>query len=464
MKYFSALILASLCLTLAASAQTSPSTPPLRVAIAGLVHGHVEGFFKNSLHRTDIQLVAIAEPDQLLASRYATQFGRPQPHFRRIGNHAAEHASQAVLAYTSTYDHRRVVEICARHGVPVMMEKPLAVSAEDAHAMEYAALKGKIQVLVNYETTWYRSNRAAYDLARKKTIGDIRKIVVHDGHRGPKEIGVQPEFFAWLTDPKLDGGGALFDFGCYGADLATWLMGNRRPTTVTAVTQQIKPDIYPRVDDEATIILTYPKAQAIIQASWNWPFDRKDLEVYGQTGYAITVARDDVRVRLQGKEDSTSPPSPFRLPRMIHCPTCGRLFWKAAPPTAPRPWKPMSSSPRSSTRHGARRLPDNPSTWREARPWPSAITKSATIHSHYPCFAMLIASAIAGVLVIISASCSMHLRQWFCPAGYSASFASAHFSIAKLGFPGEGFAAGLNPPAAAKTSSDILGRSLCSSS
>ena len=127
-------------------------------------------------------------------------------------------------------------------------------------------------------------------------------MVVHDGHRGPKEIGVGPEFLAWLTDPKLNGAGALFDFGCYGADLMTWLMDGARPLTVTAVTQQIKPEIYSRVDDEATIILTYPKTQAIVQASWNWPFDRKDMEVYGQTGYVITVKRDDIRVRRGGND------------------------------------------------------------------------------------------------------------------------------------------------------------------
>ena len=130
----------------------------------------------------------------------------------------------------------------------------------------------------------------------------MRKIVVHDGHQGPKEIGVPPEFFAWLTNPKLDGAGALFDFGCYGADLATWLMDGRPPDTVTAVTQQIKPEIYPHVDDEASIVLTYPKAVAILQASWNWPFDRKDMEVYGQHGQVFTVKRDDVRVRITGEE------------------------------------------------------------------------------------------------------------------------------------------------------------------
>ena len=277
---------------------------PLRVAIAGLVHGHVEGFFENSLHRPDIQLVGIADPDQQLASRYATQFSIDHSLlFSDLEDMLKKTHPQAVLAYTNTREHRRVVEICARYRVPVMMEKPLAVSSQDAHAIEAAARQANIQVLVNYETTWYRSNHAAYDITRTDSIGEIRKIVVHDGHRGPKEIGVQPEFFAWLSDPNLNGAGALFDFGCYGADLVTWLMNGRRPLGVTAVTQQIKPDIYPRVDDEATIILTYPHAQAILQASWNWPFDRKDMEVYGQTGSVITVRQNDVRVRLEGKDE-----------------------------------------------------------------------------------------------------------------------------------------------------------------
>src|SRR5438105_14514141 len=101
---------------------------------------------------------------------------------------------QAVLVYTNTYDHRRVVEICARRGVHVMMEKPLAVSLDDALAIEKMAHAGHIHVLVNYETSWYPSNRAAYDLVHENGLGEIRKVVVHDGHNGPKEINVEPEF------------------------------------------------------------------------------------------------------------------------------------------------------------------------------------------------------------------------------------------------------------------------------
>jgi predicted dehydrogenase len=284
---------------------SSGETEPLRVAIAGLVHGHAEGFFSNALHRHDIRIVGISEPDRSLFDRYAAQFGLdPALYHASLEEMLETTQPQAVLAYTNTFDHRQVVETCARHGVPVMMEKPLAVSVEDAQAIARAAKEGMIQVLVNYETTWYRSNHAAYDLVRQGVIGEVRKVVVHDGHQGPKEISVHPEFLGWLTDPGLNGGGALFDFGCYGADLMTWLMGGQRPLSVTAVTQQIKPDVYAHVDDEATIILTYPKAQAILQASWNWPFNRKDMEVYGRTGYVITVGRDELRVRREGDREA----------------------------------------------------------------------------------------------------------------------------------------------------------------
>jgi glucose-fructose oxidoreductase len=302
--------------SVASRAQTAPATnkeeTPLRVALAGLVHGHAFGFFDQFQHRADLQVVGIAEADRQLTAQFAKRYGlAPTVFYSDLDEMLKATHPQAVLAYTNTFDHRRVVEICAHYGIPVMMEKPLAVSMEDARAIEKAAREGKIQVLVNYETTWYRSNQAAYDLVHENALGEIRKVVVHDGHEGPKEIGVGPEFLAWLTDPKLNGAGALFDFGCYGTDLATWLMGGRRPDSVTAVTQQIKPDVYPHVEDEATVILTYPKAQAIIQASWNWPFSRKDMEVYGQKGYAITVGRDELRVRLPEKEEKLTEAKPL---------------------------------------------------------------------------------------------------------------------------------------------------------
>ena len=281
--------------------------PNLPIGVVGLTHGHVAGFFSNFGKRFDAHIVGIAEPDEKLRARYAARYKLDSNlFFPRLEEMLDKAKPQAVVVFTDTHDHLRVVEACAARGIHVMMEKPLSASLEQAQAMERAAGRGKIQVLVNYETTWYASNYAAWSLAdEQRTIGPIRKMVAHDGHQGPKEIGVSPEFLAWLTDPVKNGAGALFDFGCYGADLMTWLMKGERPQAVTAVTEHIKPDVYPKVDDEATVILDYGHAQGIIQASWNWPYSRKDLEVYGQTGSVITVARtrsgSDCRARPRSR-------------------------------------------------------------------------------------------------------------------------------------------------------------------
>ena len=144
--------------------------------------------------------------------------------------------------------------------------------------------------------------------------------------RGPKEIGVQSEFLKWLEDPEQNGDGALYDFGCYGADLATWPCMVSSPMSVTAVTQTDKPELYPRVADESTIIVRYPKAQAVLMGSWNWPFARKDMEVYGATGYAITVGPDKLRLRTKGQDHE----SEEILRRCSTPPNDGSLHYLAA--------------------------------------------------------------------------------------------------------------------------------------
>ncbi len=287
--------------------------PPVHFAIFGLTHDHSAGFIPSARGRKDIQLVGIVEPDAELAARYARRFQLDTNLFySSLEALLARTNVQAVATFTSTFEHRRVVELCAARHIHVMMEKPLAVSLDHARAMAAAAKKGRIQIVVNYETTWYPGNPAAYALVHdQRALGEVRKIVVHDGHRGPKEIGCSAAFLAWLTDPVLNGAGALTDFGCYGADLITWLMDGQRPTSVCAVTQHIKPEVYPKVEDEATIVLTYPKAQGIIQASWNWPFDRKDLEVYGQTGYVLVPRRDLLRVRKANGTEVEQTPAPL---------------------------------------------------------------------------------------------------------------------------------------------------------
>jgi len=305
------ILIAAACFS--AAAQT-PDGPPLRLAIAGLAHGHVSGFLRNAKARKDVEIVGVFDPDASLRAVYAKTFALPAAVlFDDLDAMLVRAHPEAVATFTSTFDHAAVVEACSKRRVPVMMEKPLATTVAQARAIEKAAQSSGIPVMVNYETTWYASHGEIWKLIKEqKAAGEIRKMVAMDGHEGPKEIKVQPEFLAWLTDPVKNGAGALFDFGCYGANLMTWLMDNQRPIAVTAIAQTNKPGIYARVDDEATILVQYPKAQGIIQASWNWPFSRKDFEVYGEKGYAIATGGAGLRVRLpEQKAEESRPPAPL---------------------------------------------------------------------------------------------------------------------------------------------------------
>ena len=291
-------------------AAQSAEQKPLRLGIAGFSHSHVHGILRRK--GTDVQIVGIAEKNRELAERYAKRYGIDTALiFATLDEMIASAKPEVVAAFGPTDEHRAVVEACAPRGVHVMVEKPLAFERSEAVAMQSLATRYHTHLLTNLETTWYPSNHAMRALVNDEhAVGEIRKVVVHDGHQGPKEIDVEPEFFAWLTDPRRNGGGALTDFGCYGANLMTWLMRGEAPQAVFAVTQQIKPGIYPRVDDEATIVLTYPRAQAILQASWNWPFGRKDMEVYGDHGYVLVPDRNSLRVRVSPAttEELRSPP------------------------------------------------------------------------------------------------------------------------------------------------------------
>ncbi|MBD0350270.1 MAG: Gfo/Idh/MocA family oxidoreductase [Flavisolibacter sp.] len=281
----------------------SINTSPLRLAVAGITHGHVSWILGRK-NKEDVIVAGIYEPNTELAQRYAKRFNLNADLFYTDLRKMLDAVKpEAVVAFGSIYQHMAVVEACAPRGIHVMVEKPLATNVAHAERMTQLARKYNIHLLTNYETSWYPTTEKTYQLvADSNYMGRIKKVVVHDGHQGPKEIGVNKEFLDWLTDPVQNGGGALIDFGCYGANLMTYLMQGQEPVSVTAVTRQFKPAIYPKVDDDATIIVAYPAAQCIIQASWNWPFSRKDMEVYGETGYVVAV--NNTTLRLRNKENN----------------------------------------------------------------------------------------------------------------------------------------------------------------
>lgn len=302
------LLIVFLCLI---QISTYAQETPLRLGVAGVTHGHL-GEVVRRIDRGDFQVVGVAEPNDtyrhhngLIGKVDASLF------YKDLGEMLDATKPEVVVAYGSIYDHERVVEACAPRHIHVMVEKPLATTPKAARHIQNLAEKYDIMVLTNYETTWYSTNQYAYRLIQEGKIGNLVRINIYDGHEGPKEIGCDNKFLEWLTDPVLNGGGALIDFGCYGANLATWLMHGERPKSVYCVTQQHKPDIYPNVDDNATIVVEYSGTTVQIMASWCWPQGRKDMYVYGLKGSIFQKTPTLMETFINGKNEG-----PFEAPRL----------------------------------------------------------------------------------------------------------------------------------------------------
>jgi len=289
----------------------STQSGPLRIGVVGLVHGHVEGLLWQATQRKDIQIVGVFDPSRALFDRLASKYKLdPSLYHASLAGMLDASKPEAVSVMTSIKDHLMAVEACAPRGVHLLLEKPLAFTNENGRRIEQLARQHGVLVLTNFETSWYASIRETKRLIDSGEMAPVRKMIFRHGHKGPKEIGCSPEFLAWLTDPEESGGGAIVDFGCYGAVLSTWLMNGERPTSVTASATTLKPSVYPRVDDDATILVTYPTATAIIEASWDWTHDNKEADVYTERGSIHAGKWDDLHARNEnGPPRELKPPS-----------------------------------------------------------------------------------------------------------------------------------------------------------
>src|SRR5713226_2742140 len=265
-----------------ANAAREPMAEKTRLAIIGLDHDHVWELLRYLKAEPEAELVAIAEPRPALVKEAKSQVPASVKFYSEYVQMLDEVKPEAVIVTTENDRHLEILRECAKRHIHYSTEKPMATNAADAREMERLAREANIKLMVNYWNAWVAPSHALFHRVRAGEVGPIEKIIVQYGHRGPKEIGISQQFANWLYDPVKNGGGAIMDFGCYGAELSLWLKG--RPTRVYATTRKMKVEQNNKVDDDATIVLDYPDATAIIEASWDWPYTKDQVEVFGPKG------------------------------------------------------------------------------------------------------------------------------------------------------------------------------------
>jgi predicted dehydrogenase len=252
----------------------------LRVGVLGLSHDHVWGNLAALAGSPDARLVAVSEPDAALRARLARDHGG----VAALADHHAlleRRDLDAVLVFS---DNRTSAELGVRalgRGLPVMVEKPMAADLAGADALLAAARASGRPLMVNWPTAWQPALRHGLALAAAGAAGEPVQIHRRGGHAGPREFGCSEQFCEWLYDPRRNGGGALVDYCGYGAILARALLG--RPEAVTAVTARLRKADLP-AEDTAVVVLRYPRALALLEASWN--------QIGGEPAFAMVVYGD----------------------------------------------------------------------------------------------------------------------------------------------------------------------------
>jgi predicted dehydrogenase len=263
-------------------AQTIDSGAKTRLAIVGLDHDHVWSLLKDVAREPSAELIAIAESDSELISQARKEVPASVKFYSDYVAMLDETKPEAVIVATSNDRHLEILRQCAKRHIHYSTEKPMALNTSNAREMERLAREANIKLMVNYWNAWVAPTHDLFRRVRAGEVGPVERIIVQYGHRGPKEIGVSQQFANWLYDPVKNGGGAIMDFGCYGAELSLWLKG--KPSRVYATTRKMKTEQNNTVDDDATIVLDYPDATAVIEASWDWPYTKEQVEVFGPKG------------------------------------------------------------------------------------------------------------------------------------------------------------------------------------
>ena len=283
----------------AAGAKPNPSEGKTRIAIVGLDHDHVWELLKYVQGEPDAELVAIAESQPALLDVAKSKVRESVKFYSAYVAMLDEAKPDAVIVATSNDRHLEILRECAKRHIHYSVEKPMATNAADAREMEKLANQAGIKLMVNYWNAWVAPSHELFHRVKDGQVGPVQKIIVQYGHAGPKEIGVSEYFANWLYDPVKNGGGAIMDFGCYGAEWALWLKG--RPKGVAAISQKLKVSQHNQVDDDATILLEYPDATVIIEASWDWPHSMGQVQVFGPKG-SLLATRNKLFYRPTNEE------------------------------------------------------------------------------------------------------------------------------------------------------------------
>lgn len=288
-----------------------------RVGVIGFAHMHINNVLALFAKHPQVTLVAGADtPPQrpeLRKGPYTRQWnlehalkdlGLPKA-YDSYPEMLEKEQFDLIICTSENAQHPAVVEACARAGVHVCVEKPMARSLSDALAMARSVKVAGTKMLVNWPMTWNPAARKTKELLDAGAIGRVLEVKARLGHSGPLGAGAKHEGVADEAAPlsatelgavwwhrEADGGGAMRDFCCYGCMMARWLLGEQAVAAVGLRANLNSP--FGDADDNGAMIVRFPTAMGLFEGTWT-TLDQGVSGgpiVYGTEGTLVMETRD----------------------------------------------------------------------------------------------------------------------------------------------------------------------------
>jgi predicted dehydrogenase len=263
-----------------------------RLGVIGFAHMHINELMRTFAAEPNVEWVACADTrpsrPELVEARFTRDWNKRHAHetigIPRVYDDYREMLDaerfDLVLFCPENARHGEVGEAVAAHGAHLLTEKPMAASLPEALRIARAAGAAERAMIVNWPTTWSPAIRTAHRLVREGLIGDVWEVKWRAGSMGPLSHG--------STHPGIDGtavemsdvqkgatwwhhadtgGGALLDYTCYGACLSRYYIGEPATAAFGIKANLLTP--YGDADDNAVITVRFPRALAILEATWS---------------------------------------------------------------------------------------------------------------------------------------------------------------------------------------------------
>lgn len=238
----------------------------IRVAVIGCgsiaKYRHIPEYADNA----NVELIAFVDPIIERAEKYAKELGGKA--FTDYKEMLAEIKPDAVSVCTPNNLHAEMSIEAAKAGAHVLVEKPMAVTDEEAVAMIEAAKENNVKLMVGHNQRFVPAHEKAKEVLKSGVLGKVLTFRTSFGHPGPDAWSIDGAD-SWFFRKEEAIMGAMGDLGVHKSDLIRWMLDDEVSDVAAFVGTLDKKDT--ESDDNASCILRM-KSGAIgtLVASWTY--------------------------------------------------------------------------------------------------------------------------------------------------------------------------------------------------